>query len=84
MPEPIHPDNRAQPTALVVQLHTETASRVDMTDASTDNVTDRLVSMLIGDDRSGIRVLGQLRHVHRLVVETDRQLTRLTDIEGGR
>jgi hypothetical protein len=64
MPEPIHPDNRAQLVTLVVQLHTETVCRVDVTDVSGDNPNDRLVSMAIGDDRSGVRLLGQLRDVH--------------------
>lgn len=84
MPEPTHPDNRAQPVTLVVQLHTETVCRVDETDVSGDNPNDRLVSMAIGDDRSGVRLLGQLRDVHRLVVEADRQLTGLRDTRGER
>ena len=83
MPEPVHPDNRAQPVALVVQLHAETVSRVDVTDVSSDNVTDHLISMAIGDDRSGSRPLGQLRDVHTLVVEADRQLTRRCDRHSG-
>jgi len=68
----------------MVQLHTETVSRVDVTDVSRDNPNDRLVSVAIGDDRSGFRLLGQLREVHRLVVEADRQLTRFTHIGGDR
>jgi hypothetical protein len=84
MPELIHPDNRAQPVPLVVQLHAETVNRVDVTDLSRDNPNDRLVSVAIGDDRSGVRLLGQLRDVHRLVVEADRQLTRRTNIGGER
>jgi hypothetical protein len=84
MSEPIHPDNRTQPVALVVQLRAETGSRGDVTDVSRGNPNDRLVSAAIGDDRSGVRLLGQLRDVHRLVVEADRQLTRLTNIGGER
>jgi hypothetical protein len=84
MPELIHPDNPAQLVALMVQLHAETVSRVDVTDVSRDDPNDRLVSVAIGDDRSGVRLLGQLRDVHRLVVEADRQLTRLTDVGGER
>jgi hypothetical protein len=67
----------------VVQLHAETVSRVDVTDVSRDDANDSLVSVAIGDDRSGVRLLGQLRDVHRLVVEADRQLTRRTTIEGS-
>jgi hypothetical protein len=84
VPEPIHSDNPLQPVAFVVQLHTETVSRVDVTDVSRDDPNDRLVSVAIGDDRSGVRLLGQLRNVHMLVVETDRLLTRLGDIAAER
>jgi hypothetical protein len=84
MPEPIHSDNRAQPVALVVQLHAETVSRVDVTAVSRDNSNDRLVSVAIGDDHSGVRLLGQLRDLHRLVIEADQQLTRLTNVGGDR
>jgi hypothetical protein len=83
-PEPIQPDNRAQPVALVVQLHTESVSRIDVSDVSCGDPNDRLVSVAIGDDRSGVRPLGQLRDVQMLVVEADRQLTLLTDIGGDR
>jgi hypothetical protein len=61
--------------------HTETVSH-DVTDVSRDSANDRLVSVAIGDDRSGVRLFGQLHDVHRLVVEADRQLTRLTNIGG--
>lgn len=37
MPEPIHPDNLAQPVAFVVRLYAETVSRVDVTDVSRDD-----------------------------------------------
>jgi hypothetical protein len=70
--------------AFLVQLHAETINRVEVTDVSPDNPNKRLVSVAIGDDRSGVRLLGQFRDVHRLVVEADRQLTRLTDIGGQR
>jgi len=49
---------------LVVKVHAETVSRVDV-DVSHANPNDHLVSVAIGDDRSGVRPLGQLRDVHR-------------------
>jgi hypothetical protein len=65
--------------ALVVQLHAETGGRVDVADVSHAHPNDHLVSVAIRDDRPGIRPLGQLREVHRLVVEAGRQLARLAD-----
>ena len=84
MPEPIHPDSSTHPVALVVQLHAEPVSRIHVTDVSRNDNNDRLVSVAIGDDRSGVRLLGQLRDVHTFVVEADRQLTRLTEFGGDR
>ena len=40
MPEPIRPDNGAQPVALVVQLHTETVSRPLCVPRSGDGTAD--------------------------------------------
>jgi RecJ-like exonuclease len=69
--------------ALVVQLDTEIVSRVDVTDLARGNPDDRLVSVAIGDDRSTVRLLGQVRDVHSVVVEVDRKLTQPTNIGGG-
>jgi hypothetical protein len=63
-------------TTIVVQLHAETVSIVEVHDLRRTG-DDRLVSCAIGDDRSGVRLLGQLHDIHRLVVEADRQLTQL-------
>jgi hypothetical protein len=38
----------------------------------TPTPNDPLVSVAIGDDRSGVRLLGQHRDVHRLIAEADR------------
>jgi hypothetical protein len=37
------------------------------------------VSVTFGDDLSGVRLLGPLIDVHQLVVEADRQLSRVRD-----
>jgi hypothetical protein len=58
--------------ALVVQVHTECVNRVDVAHVHHD-----IVSVGLGDDRSGVRLLGPLRDVHQLIVEADRQLARL-------
>jgi hypothetical protein len=49
---------------LAVKVHAETVSSVDV-DVSHANPSDQLVSVAIGDERSGVRPLGQLRDVHR-------------------
>jgi hypothetical protein len=65
--------NVATAVALVVQVHTEALNQVEVTSVHRD-----IVSVALGDDRSGVKLLGPLRDVHRLVVEADRQLARLT------
>lgn len=55
-----------------------------MTHVSRGKPEDRLVSVAIGDDCPGFRLLGHLRNVHRLVVEADRQLAQLTTSSGNR
>jgi hypothetical protein len=42
MPEPIHPDNCAQPVALVARLHAETVSRPLCVQRSGDGAADPL------------------------------------------
>jgi hypothetical protein len=69
--------------ALVVQVHTEIVSRVDVTDIARGNPDDRLVSVAIGDDRSAVRLVGQVRDVYSVVVEVDRERTRPTNIGGA-
>lgn len=63
-------------TAVVVQLHAETVQRVEVRDLGAHGV-----SLVFGDDRSGVRLIGQGADVHQLIIEADRQLTRLA--EGG-
>jgi hypothetical protein len=73
------PDQKVAIVALVVQVHTEAISRVDVMDMGDDSI----VAVALGDDRSGVRLVGPLRDVHRLVVEADRQLSRLSPTSRG-
>lgn len=56
---------------ITISLHTEAIDGVSVTEVGTG------VSLLIGDDRSGVELFGDLDAVHRLVVDADRQLSRL-------
>jgi hypothetical protein len=62
---------RASRAAISISLHTESIDAVSVTEVSTG------VSLRLGDDRSGIALFGPVEAVHRLVVEADRQLSRL-------
>jgi hypothetical protein len=61
-------------TAITVQLHAETVGHVEVS-----TIGDEAVSVTFGDDRSGVRLLGPLIDVQELVVEADRQLSRMRD-----
>ncbi len=63
-----------QPLSFSFTVHTETISAVAVVDLWSDDTGDRLVSLKLGDDRSGLSLLGQLDDVRRLIVEADRQL----------
>lgn len=65
-----------EPLALTVTMYTETISRVEATDLSRDD-TDRLVSLAVGDDTSGVRLLGQLEDMRRVVRQAAVQLAAL-------
>jgi hypothetical protein len=51
-------------------------ARVDLEDQATE-AEPSTVSLRIGDDNTGVLLQGDLRTVHRLIVEADRQLTYL-------
>lgn len=61
-------------TAITVQLHAEIVSHVEVSTIGGD-----AVSVTFGDDRSGVQLLGSLTNVHQLVVEADRQLSRVAE-----
>ena len=61
-------DGRA---TITISLHTDAANAVTVTEQPTG------VSLMLGDDLSGVALFGPLDAVHRLVVEADRQLSRL-------
>ena len=65
--------NVATAMALVDQVHAEALNHVEVTSVHRD-----IVAVAFGDDRSGVRLLCPLCDVHRLVVEADRQLARIT------
>jgi hypothetical protein len=56
---------------ITISWHTEATSAVAVTELPTG------VSLRFGDDHSGVALLGPLEAVHRLVIEADRQLSRL-------
>jgi hypothetical protein len=60
--------------AITVQMHAETVARVEVSPIGGD-----AVSVTFGDDLRGVRLLGPLIDVHQLVVEADRQLSRVRD-----
>jgi hypothetical protein len=59
---------------VTVQVHAETVGRVEVS-----TIGDNAVSVTIGDDLRGVRLLGSVADVHQLVVEADRQLSRVRD-----
>lgn len=69
------------PPALVVTLHTETVTAVRAIDVSTD--LNPRVDLRIGDDRSGVSLIGGLDDVRQLVIEAATQLGRLTGGSTG-
>lgn len=77
MPDQIVPTT---PTALALEFHGEAVTRVEVADLSRGGA-DRLVSLAIGDDRQGVHIIGEGGHLHALIVEADRQLTRLATEE---
>jgi hypothetical protein len=58
--------------AIAVELHTETSPQVKA------SLVGDTVSDTIGDDISGVRLIGELRVVHRAVVDVER----LLEMEG--
>jgi hypothetical protein len=59
--------------AIAVELHTETGTQVKA------NLVGDTVSVTIGDDVHGVRLIGELRVVHRAVVDA---MERLLELEG--
>jgi hypothetical protein len=68
-------------TSIVITMHGETVSTVRTVDMSRDD--DRLTSLKLGDDRSGITLLGQLDDVRRLIEQASGQLRRIADQGSG-
>jgi hypothetical protein len=65
-----------QPVALTVTMHCETVSWVAVHDISTgDDV--KVVSLVLGDDRSGVRLLGNVDDVYEVVERARRLLNEL-------
>jgi hypothetical protein len=48
------------------------------------NGDDQLVSLQVGDDRSGVRLLGDIAVVRHLVAQAGVELSQLAHGEGGR
>jgi hypothetical protein len=65
------------PVAMTVTLHTETISRVTLTDLS--RAHDTLVSLKFGDDISAVSLLGQHGEVRELIVRALLEIIRLHD-----
>jgi hypothetical protein len=65
--------------AIAVTLHTETVSKVTLTDLRRGGVEDMLVSLKFGDDLSAVSLLGQHGDVRELIVKALLELTRLQD-----
>jgi hypothetical protein len=72
------------PTAVTVQLHTETITRVEAHEL--EDRGGRFVTLTLGDDRSGINVIGDPFTMRRLVAQATLALISLphagTDIAG--
>jgi hypothetical protein len=68
-------------TSIVITMHGETVSTVRTVHMSTDD--DRLTSLKLGDDRSGITLLGHLDDVRRLIEQASGQLRRIADKGPG-
>jgi hypothetical protein len=59
--------------AIAIELHTEAIPSVKA------HLVGQTVSLAIGDDLSGVRIIGELRVVHRVVVDA---MERLLELEG--
>jgi hypothetical protein len=59
--------------AIAIELHTEASSQVKA------NLVGDTVSVTFGDDISGVRLMGELRVVHRALVDA---MERLLELEG--
>jgi hypothetical protein len=55
--------------ALSVVLHAETSTRVEI-----ERLGDHSVTLIVGDDRNGLRVIGDTDDVAQLVAEAHRLL----------
>jgi hypothetical protein len=65
--------------SLSVTVHSETVGRVEVVDLRSD--VDQLVSLKIGDDRSGVSILGDLDGVRAIITEANRKLQVLAEQE---
>jgi hypothetical protein len=69
-------------SSIVITVHAETIGVVRTVDLS--NGDDQLVSLQVGDDRSGVRLLGDIAVVRHLVAQAGVELSQLAHGEGGR